>query len=79
MMKHSSCQFGDQFSGFGCQSEKFSCIGTCIMSNFMPFYVKLFFIILNFDFISQGSSKSPCCFGCTGSLVINFLVLLDSK
>ena len=36
MMKHSSCQFGDQFSGFGCQSEKFNCIGACIRHNFMP-------------------------------------------
>ena len=27
MMKHSSCQFGDSFSEFGRQSEKFSSIG----------------------------------------------------
>ena len=36
MMKHSSCQFGNLFLGFGCQSEKFSRIGTCIRRNFMP-------------------------------------------
>ena len=36
MMKHSSHQFGDKFSGFGHQSEKFSCIGTCIKRNFAP-------------------------------------------
>ena len=36
MMKHSSRQFGDQFSGFGRQSEKFSRIGACIRRNFMP-------------------------------------------
>ena len=35
-MKHSSYQFGNKFSGFGCQSEKFSRIGTCISRNFMP-------------------------------------------
>ena len=32
----SSCQFGDYFSGFGCQSEKFSHNGACIWRNFMP-------------------------------------------
>ena len=32
-MKHSSRQFGDLFSGFGCQSEKFSCIGASIRRN----------------------------------------------
>ena len=36
MMKHSSHQFGDQFSGFGCQSEKFGHIGASIRCNFMP-------------------------------------------
>ena len=36
MMKHSSRQFGNQFSGFGHQSEKFSHIGTCIRRNFTP-------------------------------------------
>ena len=36
MMKHSSCQFCDKFSGFGHQSEKFSHIGTCIRHNFTP-------------------------------------------
>ena len=37
-MKHSSRQFGDYFSGFGRQSEKFSRIGTCIRRNFTPCY-----------------------------------------
>ena len=36
MMKHSSRRFGDQFSGFGRQSEKFSHIGACNRYNFMP-------------------------------------------
>ena len=36
MMKHSSRQFGDSFSGFGHQSEKFSRIGACIRRNFTP-------------------------------------------
>ena len=36
MMKHASHQFGDWFSGFSRQSEKFSHIGTCIRCNFMP-------------------------------------------
>ena len=35
-MKHSSRQFGDQFSGFGHQSEKFSRIGACIRCNLTP-------------------------------------------
>ena len=35
-MKHSSDQFGDYFSGFGRQSEKFSRIGACIRRNFTP-------------------------------------------
>ena len=34
MMKHSSHQCGNQFSEFGCQSEKFSHIGACIRCNF---------------------------------------------
>ena len=42
MMKHSSCKFDNLlFSGFGRQSEKFSCIGTCIRCNFMPWIVIL--------------------------------------
>ena len=36
MMKHSSHQFGNQFSGFGRQSEKFSHIGACNRHNFSP-------------------------------------------
>ena len=36
MIKHSSRQFGDYFSGFGRQSEKFSRIGACIRRNFTP-------------------------------------------
>ena len=36
MMKHSSRQFGNRFSGFGCQSEKFSHTGACIRHNFTP-------------------------------------------
>ena len=36
MMKHSSRQFDDYFSGFGRQSEKFSRIGACISRNFTP-------------------------------------------
>ena len=35
-MKHSNRQFGDLFSGFGRQSEKFSRIGACIGRNFTP-------------------------------------------
>ena len=35
-MKHSSCQFGNKFSGFGRQSKKFSRIGACIRRNFTP-------------------------------------------
>ena len=35
-MKHSNCQFGDYFWGFGRQNEKFSRIGTCIRHNFTP-------------------------------------------
>ena len=31
-MKHSSLQFGDQFSGFGHQSEKFSLIQAPVLS-----------------------------------------------
>ena len=38
MMKHSSWRFGNYFPGFCCQSEKFSCIGTCIRCNFMSCY-----------------------------------------
>ena len=40
MMKHSSRQFGDSFSGFGRQSEKFSRIGACIRRNFTPSVVE---------------------------------------
>ena len=36
MMKHSSRQFGDYFSGFGRQSKKCSRIGACIRRNFTP-------------------------------------------
>ena len=36
IMKRSSGQFGDYFSGFGRQSEKFSRIGACIRRNFTP-------------------------------------------
>ena len=32
VMKHSSLQFGDQFSGFGHQSEKFSLIQAPVLS-----------------------------------------------
>ena len=32
----SSPQFGDYFSGFGRQSEKFSRIGACVRRNFTP-------------------------------------------
>ena len=38
-MKHSSCQFGDKFSGFGRQSKKFSRISACIKHNFTPWDV----------------------------------------
>ena len=37
-MKHSNRQFGDHFSGFGRQSEKFSLIGVCIRRNFTPWF-----------------------------------------
>ena len=36
MVKHSSRQLGDSFSGFGHQSEKFSRISACIRRNFTP-------------------------------------------
>ena len=36
MMKRSSRQFGDWFSGFGRESEKFSRISACIRRNFTP-------------------------------------------
>ena len=36
VMKHSNRQFGDYFSEFGRQSEKFSRIGACIRRNFTP-------------------------------------------
>ena len=36
MTKHSSRHFGDQFSGFVRQSEKFSRSGACIRRNFTP-------------------------------------------
>ena len=36
MMKHSSRQFDDYFSGFGRQSEKFSRVGAFISRNFTP-------------------------------------------
>ena len=39
MKKHSSHQFGDQFSGCGRQSEKFSRIGACIRRNFTPWSI----------------------------------------
>ena len=39
-MKRSSCQFGNQLSGFGRQSEKFSRTGACIRRNFTPCNVK---------------------------------------
>ena len=38
-MKHSNRQFGDQFSGFGRQSEKFSLISACIRRNFTPWFI----------------------------------------
>ena len=38
IMKHSSWRFGTYFPGFGCQSEKFSCTGTCIRCNFTSCY-----------------------------------------
>ena len=41
-MKHSSRQFGNQFSGFGRQSEKFTRIGACIRRNFTPWLPYLF-------------------------------------
>ena len=36
----SSHQFGDYFSGFGHQSEKFSHTGTCIRRNFTPCWME---------------------------------------
>ena len=36
----SSRQFGDYFSGFGHQSEKFSRTGTCIRRNFTPCWME---------------------------------------
>ena len=36
MMKHSSRQFGEKFSEFGHQREKFSRIGACIRRNYTP-------------------------------------------
>ena len=39
MIRNSSCQFGDLFSGFGRQSEKLSRIGACIRRNFTPWQV----------------------------------------
>ena len=36
----SSHQFGDYFSGFGHQNEKFSCTGACIRRNFTPRWMK---------------------------------------
>ena len=38
-MKHSNRQFGDQFLGFGRQSEKFSLISACIRRNFTPWFI----------------------------------------
>ena len=40
-MKHSSRQFGDKFSGFGRQSEKFSRIDACIRRNFTPWITQI--------------------------------------
>ena len=40
MIEHSSCEFGDQFSGLDCESEKCSHIGTCIRHNFTPWTLK---------------------------------------
>ena len=39
MIKHSSRQFGDYFSGFSRQSEKFSRTGACIRRNFTPWLI----------------------------------------
>ena len=36
MIKRSSRQFGDYFSGFGRQGEKSNRIGACIRRNFTP-------------------------------------------
>ena len=49
MMKHSSRQFGDLFSGFGCQSEKFSCIGASIRRNLILILMlrEIFFLLSN--------------------------------
>ena len=41
MIRNSSRQFGDSFSGFGRQREKFICIGACIRRNFTPYRLVL--------------------------------------
>ena len=47
MMKHSSRRFGDLFSGFGRQSEKFSCIGACIRCNLDRICLREIFFLLS--------------------------------
>ena len=58
MMKHASHQFGDWFSGFSRQSEKFSHIGTCIRCNFMPWtkYANHYDYLFHFSFMVENDS-----------------------
>ena len=61
MVKHSSHQYGNQFSGFGHQSEKFSSIGTCIRLNFTPWGYILVTTHLEKRSQELKHTRSHCC------------------
>ena len=63
-MKHSSRQFGDKFSGFGCQNENFSRIGACVFVFFVLFvsvrlFVPFFFFFLRKTISIKGYTETP--------------------
>ena len=65
-MKHSSRQFGDKFSGFGCQNENFSRIGACVFVFFVLFvsvrlFVPFFFFFKEND-IHKGLYRNTVSF-----------------
>ena len=64
---HLSVRFGDKFSGFGHQSEKFSHIGACIRRNFMPwtkyanhydYHFHISFMVENDSYLSDFTVKT---------------------
>ena len=60
MMKHSSRQFDDYFSGFGRQSKKCSRIGACIRRNFTPCF-RYYSLTASAAFLNHWKAVSLSC------------------